>query len=181
MSKAQVLDPLSSTNNTALGIMLLFAHRYAEGLHYCERAAELNPTEPFIQGNLGDAYLLNGMYDEAIRHYRKAEELDPTRHADTLAVVGTALARAGRTHELEKLMPEILQSVKEKKVDAYNMALLYTARGDYDNAITWLMQTESVARTQPGLLRYDPQLDPIRSDARFQEFLKKSELTMAEH
>jgi eukaryotic-like serine/threonine-protein kinase len=173
MNKAQMLDPLSGTHNTALGSLLIFAHRYAEGLRYCERAIELNPNQLFIQGNLANAYLLNNKYEEAITTFRRMEETNPSQHGDVLAQIATVLVDAGRTEEADKLMPEITALANAKKVDPYNMALLFVARGDNEKAMYWLRQPASMGLSSPGLLRYDPQLDPIRSDARFQAFLQK--------
>jgi serine/threonine protein kinase/tetratricopeptide (TPR) repeat protein len=181
MAKAQALDPLSSTNNTALGIMLHFAHRYDEGVHYCERAAELNQNEPFIQGNLASAYLLVGKYEEAIAHLRRVEEIDPAQHGDVITQIATVLVRAGRREEADKLLPEVFELAKQSKVDPYNVALLYIARGEYDEALNWLVRSESMAINSPGLLQYDPQLDPIRSDARFQAFLEKFNRNMSQN
>src|SRR5206468_4470511 len=65
MKRAQELDPLSATNNTALGISFVFARQYREGLDYCHRAAELAPTFASAQSNLGFVYVLNGMYEQA--------------------------------------------------------------------------------------------------------------------
>lgn len=179
MKKAQALDPLSSTNNTALGIMLLFARRYPEGLHYCELAAELNQNEPYIQGNLAYAYLLNRQYEKALMHSRKVEEIDPSMHGETVAQIATILVHAGRTQEADQLMPELLALAEAKKVDPYNMTLLYAARGDSEKALHWFGQSESKAVNSPGLLRYDPQLDPIRSESRFQTLVRQHELAMS--
>ncbi|PZR77351.1 MAG: hypothetical protein DLM52_04725 [Chthoniobacterales bacterium] len=76
MKRAQELDPLSATNNSALGSMLIFERHFPEALRYCARAAELDPNSPAIQGNLGEAYFLNGMYDQALNSIRCAVILD---------------------------------------------------------------------------------------------------------
>ncbi len=179
MSKAQALDPLSGTHTTALGSLMMFAHRYAEGLSYCERAAELNPNQLFIQGNLAIAYLLNHKYDEAIATLRKIEEIDPRQHGDVLVQTATVLVDAGRIEDADKFMPEVTTLAENKKVDPYNLALLYVARRDFEKALNFLARPGSMGFSSPGLLQYDPQLDPIRSDARFQAFLEKYKLDMS--
>ena len=179
MSKAQALDPLSGTHTTALGSLLMFAHRYAEGLSYCERAAELNPNQLFIQGNLAIAYLLNQKYDEAIAALRKLEDIDPRQHGDVITQIATVLMDAGRIEEADKLMAEVTALAENKKIDPYNLALLYVARGDFKEALNFLAQPGSMGFSSPGLLQYDPQLDPIRSDARFQALLEKYKLDMS--
>jgi TolB-like protein/Tfp pilus assembly protein PilF len=178
MSKAQALDPLSGTNNTALGITLVFARHPVEALHYCKRAVVLSPNQPLIQGNLAAAYLLNRNYDEAITAFRKVEEIDPKQHGAVLIQIATVLVDAGRAEEAEKLMPEIRELERQKKCDPYNLALLYIALGEKEKALNWLAEPQSSGFFSPGTLLFDPQLDPLRSDARFQEFLKKANSEM---
>ncbi len=55
MKRAHELDPLSPTNNTALGMILVFARQYRGALEYCYKAAELAPNEAPIQENLATA------------------------------------------------------------------------------------------------------------------------------
>jgi tetratricopeptide (TPR) repeat protein len=40
------------------------------------KAKDIDPKNPFIYDNLGDAYRLKGMFDEAAQHYHEALKLD---------------------------------------------------------------------------------------------------------
>jgi TolB-like protein/Flp pilus assembly protein TadD/tRNA A-37 threonylcarbamoyl transferase component Bud32 len=178
MRRAQELDPLSHTNNTALGVTLVFAREYSEALVYCSKAAELAPNEAAIQENLAYAYVSNGMYQEAIEHYRKEAELVPENKGDVLAMIATVLVSAGRKSEADSTMPEILKLTAEGKADPYNIAVLYGARGEKDAAFEWF---DKLLQGGPGgritgdarMIRYDPMLDPLRSDSRFAMLLKR--------
>src|SRR6266576_4182552 len=108
MKRAQELDPLSPTNNTALGIILIYARQFRGSLEYCYKAAELTPNEALIQENLAFAYALNGMYQQAIEHYQKQGELNPESRGDVLASIATVLVTAGRNAEAEGIMRELL-------------------------------------------------------------------------
>jgi TolB-like protein/Tfp pilus assembly protein PilF len=81
MKLAQELDPLSPTNNTALGIILVFARQFPEALEYCYKAAELDPNSGPIQGNLAFAYTLNGMYQQALNIIKGTVNSIPRREA----------------------------------------------------------------------------------------------------
>src|SRR5438552_16969036 len=70
LRRAQELDPLSHTNNTALGMVLVFAPQYRDALSYCYKAGELAPHEAGVQENVAFAYALSGMYQPAIEHYQ---------------------------------------------------------------------------------------------------------------
>ena len=178
MRRAQGLDPLSPTNNTALGVTLVFARQYRDALAYCYKAAELAPSEAAIQENLGFAYSLNGMFQQAIEHYRKEAELNPENKGDILAMIGTVLVSAGRKSEADSMMAEILQLAAEGKADPYNIAVLYGARGEKDAAFEWF---DKLLQGGPGgritgdarMIRYDPMLDPLRADSRFAALLQR--------
>jgi TolB-like protein/DNA-binding winged helix-turn-helix (wHTH) protein/Flp pilus assembly protein TadD len=178
MRRAQELDPLSHTNNTALGVTLLFARQYREALAYCYKAAELAPKEALAQLNLGEAYALNGMYQQAIGQYEKAGELDPEIRGDALASIATVLVSAGRKSEADSMMTELLKLAGESKADPYNIAVLYGARGEKDAAFEWfnkVLQRGTGFRVtgNAGMIRYDPMLDPLRADGRFAALLRQ--------
>jgi TolB-like protein/DNA-binding winged helix-turn-helix (wHTH) protein/tetratricopeptide (TPR) repeat protein len=179
MKRAQELDPLSPTNNTAMGIILVFDRQFRSSLEYCYKAAELAPNEALIQENLAIAYALNGMYQQAIEHYQRVGELDPENKGDALAWAATVLTSAGRKPEADRMMPEILQLATADKADPYNIAALYGVRGEKDSAFQWF---EKALRRDPGarvdghdsrMIRYDPMLDPLRSDSRFAALLRQ--------
>lgn len=81
-----------------------------------------------------------------------------------MAHLAMVFARSDRRQEADKLTPEILALAIQIKVDPYNVVLLYVARNEFDHTMNWLLRTrESRAISSLGMLRYDPQLDPIRS------------------
>jgi len=174
MKRAQELDPLSPTNDTALGELLIFARQFQGSLEYCYKAAELAPNEALIQENLAIAYASNGMYQQAIEHYQRVGELNPEKKGDALASVATVLVSAGRKPEADSMMSEVLKLAAAGKVEPYNVALLYTARGDKEQGFKWFAKALGGHKVdQPGTIRYDPLLDPLRSDARFAESLRQ--------
>jgi TolB-like protein/DNA-binding winged helix-turn-helix (wHTH) protein/Flp pilus assembly protein TadD len=179
MKRAQELDPISPTNNTAMGIILVFDRQFRSSLEYCYKAAELAPNEALIQENLATAYALNGMYPQAIEHYQRVGHLDPENKGDALAWVATVLTSAGRKPEADRMMPEILQLATAGKADPYNIAALYGVRGERDSGFEWF---EKALRGDRGarvdghdsrMIRYDPMLDPLRSDSRFAALLRQ--------
>ena len=171
MKRAQELDPLSATNSTALGILLTYARQFSDGLAYCSRAAELEPNNYVVRCNLASTYGLNGMFQQAIDQYRMAGELSLKSKGDVLASIATVLTSAGRTSEADSMMPEILELAKTGKTDPYNIALLYAARGDKEEGFKWLAKALGNHVPTSATVRYDPLLDPLRSDSRFAALL----------
>jgi hypothetical protein len=73
------------------------------------------------------------------------------------------------------MMPEILELATAGKADPYNVALLYATRGDREQGFNWFAKALGGHRVdQPGTIRYDPLLDPLRSDTRFAELLRQN-------
>ena len=173
MKRAQELDPLSPTNNTALGMILVYARQFPSSLDYCYKAAELAPNEAPIQENLAIAYALNGMYQQAIEHYQRVGALNPDKKGDALAWVATVLVSAGRKPEADSMMPEILDLATAGKADPYNIAVLYAARGEKKSAFEWFAKALETSQMIDPLIRYDPQLDALRSDSRFAALLRQ--------
>ena len=173
MKRAQELDPLSPTNNTALGMILVYARQFQTSLDYCYRAAELAPNEALVQEDLAIAYALNGMYQQAIEHYQRVGELNPDKKGDALASVATVLVSAGREPQADSMMPEILNLATAGKADPYNIAVLYAARGEKKSAFEWFAKALDTGQMIGPLIRYDPQLDALRSDNRFAALLRQ--------
>jgi hypothetical protein len=77
------------------------------------------------------------------------------------------------------MMPEILRLATIDKVNPYYVAALYGARGDKNAAFDWFekgLRQASEVRTkelQSGMIRYEPLLDPLRSDSRFAALLRQ--------
>jgi TolB-like protein/tetratricopeptide (TPR) repeat protein len=173
MKRAQELDPLSATNSTALGILLTFARQFNGALAYCSRAAELEPNEALVQENLAIAYASNRMYQQAIEHYQRVGELNPDKKGDALACVATVLVSAGRKTEADSMMSEILDLATAGKADPYNIAVLYATRGEKKSAFEWFAKALETGQMIGPLIRYDPQLDALRSDSRFAGLLRQ--------
>jgi TolB-like protein/DNA-binding winged helix-turn-helix (wHTH) protein/Flp pilus assembly protein TadD len=179
MKRAQELDPLSPTNNTALGIVLALARQYQEALAYCYKAAELAPNEAPMHENLAFAYTLNGMYEQAIKHYQRVGELNPEKKGDALAWIATVLVLAGRKSEADSMMADIVDLALAGRADPYNIAVLYGRRGEKDAAFEWFGKALVMGRELPTngndtrMIRFDPMLDPLRSDSRFAALLRQ--------
>lgn len=63
----------------------------------------------------------------------------------------------------------------------YNIACGFAQLNDKDNALTWLERALSLGFDRTDLLRNDSDLDPVRSDARFQQLLRKFSAVRVEY
>jgi tetratricopeptide (TPR) repeat protein len=118
--------------------------------------------------SLAVIYAQKGMYEEAIQQFQK---LGDQPHA--LGHMGNAYARMGREAEARKMISELQKQVQNTGVGRYEIALVYAGLGEKDEAFAWL--EKAVAARDKGLtyLKIDPCLDPLRSDSRFQDLVRR--------
>ena len=116
-----------------------------------------------------------GMYEEAIAEFQKSIELsdDPVRRA----VLGHAYAVAGRRGEAQKVINELKDLSKRRYFPPYYIALIYVGLGDKNQALEWLEKAFAERSANLTVLKAEPMFDPIRSDPRFQDLLRRVGLT----
>lgn len=170
--RAQELDPVSPITNGALAYFLLLARQYDDSVRYCLRALELDPNVPVVHMTLGVDYEEQGKYDEAIAEYKQTEAED---HLAALQAIAHAYAMSGRRAEAQAMLPALERAPRDSYTVPYNFALVYAALGDHAKAIDWLEQTK-LNGVIVAMLRYDPQLDPLRSDPLYNEYLRRHKL-----
>jgi DNA-binding winged helix-turn-helix (wHTH) protein/Flp pilus assembly protein TadD len=167
MQQAQDLDPASPINNTARGLMLYMSRDYDGAIRANKKALELQPDLIAARANLAMAYATKGMFQEA------AVEFGELKNGDTLLAAKAeiyALGLAGRTADARQRLSELRRSTAEKKISPYDYVVLYSALGDKDKAFEWL---EKVDIKGFGRLKFDPDLDLLRGDVRFAQFLSR--------
>ena len=82
-----------------------------------------------------------------------------------------AYAVSGRRNEAVQLLNELKKHPSPGYSNAPEIAVIYTALGDRDQAMTWLEQGYE-ERFNPGVL-LRPGFDPLRSDPRFQALARR--------
>jgi DNA-binding winged helix-turn-helix (wHTH) protein/TolB-like protein/Tfp pilus assembly protein PilF len=171
MRRARELDPLSPTTNGALSFMLMIARDNVEALKYARRAHELEPDAVENITTLGEIYVANGMFDEALQMFRLLEAHDAPLARQMVTFAHLA---AGRREEGRAMLAELLRSPDAARVPYYNLVVLYGMLGEADTALGW-MERVNPSTYNLALLKTDPQLDPLRTDPRFDETLRRLE------
>jgi tetratricopeptide (TPR) repeat protein len=108
--------------------------------------------------------------EAAIAELQKAIQLSegtPTYMAN----LARADALSGRRNEALQLLGELKNRSSPGYSNAPEIAVIYTALGDRDQAMTWLEQGYE-ERFNPGVL-LRPGFDPLRSDPRFQALARR--------
>jgi TolB-like protein/DNA-binding winged helix-turn-helix (wHTH) protein len=169
MKKAEYLDPLSLIISAELAEEFLIAHRYDEAIRQSRKTMALDPFFPVAHFELGQAFVQKRMYNEAIAELQKAIELSAgsTTFRSNLAY---AYAEAGKRNEASKILND-LKSTAQAVSNAPEIALVYVGLEEKDQAMAWLEKAYA-ERFNPSVLRR-PAFDPLRSDPRFQNLLRR--------
>lgn len=169
---ARQLDPVSPTTNAALCYMLTLSRQPDEAIRHCQRAQELDPEVINGRLNLGEAYLEKGLYNEARAEFQKL----PKEHELTaMQAIAYTEARAGNRSAARDILSQLQSSVQADRIPRYNLALIFTVLGDRDRAFAEL-DTLRLTRFTIAMLKFDPQLDPLRSDPRFASYVRSRNL-----
>ena len=163
------LDPLSARSFRNAGFTYYFCRQYDQALSMIRRAHALNinlPDETFL---LGDIYAEKGMYPKSISEFQKSGD-----SPHVIGHLGNAYARSGQIDAANKTIAQLEKHIrKEGGVGMYEIALVYAGLGKKNEAFKWL--EESYKTRNEGLtnLKIDPCLDPLRSDPRFNDLMRR--------
>lgn len=175
MKQALELDPLSLIINTSMGRVLFGARQYDQAVEQLKKTLDMDPNFAEAHFQIGMAYEQKRMYEEAIREFERSVELFDDRAM--MAWVARAYAVSGRRADAERVLMELMEISKQKYVSPYPLATVYAALGDKDRAFEWLEKVYQERSYYVVWLNIDPIFDSLRSDARFQDLLRRIGLT----
>jgi TolB-like protein/Tfp pilus assembly protein PilF len=173
--RAVELDPLSVPNICDEGRIFYRERQYQQAVARYQRALELDPGYLPALSRMADAYEGLGNYEEALNYAEKLKQVlgDPRPSWLPFAEI---YARMGKRREAVELLRQI-----EKEGEASNsfaLAVVYTALGDRDHAISAL-ESGVQARSLLPIVFVDPRLDPLRADSRFQKLTRRVGLPLS--
>jgi len=169
---AQALDPISAFTSTSAGWAFFFARKYDQAIEQCKKALDLEPNAVDAHACLGDSYLARGDFGRAIPELKRAATLSGN-DALRLTRLGRAYALAGRPVEARKMLGELLEEPKRKYVPPYFPACIHVALDEKGEALSLLEQGYRQRDSYLTWLKVEPAFDPLRSDPRFRDLLKR--------
>jgi tetratricopeptide (TPR) repeat protein len=169
---AQELDPLSLIINTDVAEMWYYARRYDEAIEQARRTVEMDTGFALARRLLGVAYRAKRQFAPAIQELETAARVGGLR-ADVLASLGHAYAEAGRTQEARKVLAELEQASGDRPDMAHWIATILAGLGEKDQAFAWLERSYQEHNGALILFRVAPELDPLHSDSRFQDLVRR--------
>ncbi len=170
--RAQQLDPLSPIISAIVAYHYIVARQYHEAIRRLRDTVALFPDFAIAYLFLGNAYVGNGMYQQAIVAYQKARSLSGASPAE-VAALGQAYAKGGiRGYYLWELR-RLREESKHRYVRPVAFAYLFAGLGEKDQAFSYLEKAYEDRDYYLTLLQIKPRFDPLRSDPRFQDLLRR--------
>ena len=177
MRLAQEADPLSVIAHAALGWSFYLAGRYEAAVEQCRSALALNPDFALARLWGGAALAAMGRNREAREWIGRAVALTDGSVLTRLALAH-ALAGSGSPAAVDSARA-ILREVESRAaggayVPSYEIAKVHLALGERGRALDWLERADGERSHSRAFLRVDPQLAPLRGDARFERVVERA-------
>jgi tetratricopeptide (TPR) repeat protein len=169
-------DPLSLDNNVTLGLEFFLAQQYDQAIEQQGKVLELDPNFIDTYYFRGVSYLKKSMYKEGMGEFEKGVTISPV---DTVALTGLGYGYAvtGKRAEAQKVLDKLNELSKQKYVSAVFMAKIYSGLRDKDRAFQWLEKAyEDRSIVSVGFIKTNPMFDPLRSDPRYADLLRRTNL-----
>ena len=174
MKKAQELDPLSLMIDSLVGWVFLQARRYDDAIEQLRQTLAVDPSFAYAHCVLGRTYVEKRMYREAIAEFHAGPETEQSLWC--VATLGHAYAVSGRQAEAQKILDELLARSKRGYFPSWTIATIYIGLGDKDRAFEWLGKAIEERGENTVWLKVAPVYDPLRSDPRFADLLRRLNL-----
>jgi TolB-like protein/Flp pilus assembly protein TadD len=170
--RAVALDPMGDVLSSCLCWHSFAARDYDQSIRQAEKFISSNADDPFELTIIGWDYQQKRMPERAIAKFKRAVEItkdDPFY----LAVLGHGYALAGNRPEAEKILQTLSDRAKKSYVSPFDLALIHTALGEKDKAFALLDKAVAERSTFVVYSKWEPRLNPLRSDPRFTQMLKQ--------
>jgi len=173
--RANQLNPAQLGLRVSTAYMLLHARRYDEAIEQCQMVLDLNPNFRGAYSTLSEVYALKGLYEDAVAAYQKFLTLGGASEEE-VAGLADAYQTSGKEGYWRWMLDYWTERAKQEYVPPTSFALIYAYLGDKDQAMRWLEESYKEHEFIMTNLNVTPEWDPLRSDPRFQDLLRRMNL-----
>ena len=170
--RARQLDPLSLIIATDHGAILYYSRQYDRAIEQLRLVLRKDPTFGRAAGIITSAYVEKGMFAQALSDAETLRRLygeGPAYWMTLTYIYGRAGQLERARHQLEKL--EKLS--RHGQVDPVSMTWAHLGMGNKEEALADLEKAYSEHFSMLTTLKVEPGYDPLRSDPRFQDLLRR--------
>jgi eukaryotic-like serine/threonine-protein kinase len=165
------LDPLSLIINKDLGSHLYWNRRYDDAIEQFKKTIEMEPNFFLTHGELGWAYSGKGLYEKALSSFKEAIRISGGARSVDVAGMGYIYGRIGEHDKAREVLTDLLNQAKQRYISPEDIALVYAALNDFDNAFFFLNEAVNKRGFWTCFLMVDHRFDILRNDRRFQQIV----------
>ncbi len=166
------LDPASPAGSHVLSVQLYLSRQFDLAIQQCHKTLEMDPHYAVAYAVLGQTYASQGCNREAVNDLHRCLEVS-RGGAPALGLLGYVHARLGERDQALRMLDELEALSKRAFVTGFFRALVYAGLGDKDQAFLWLEKAREERFNRLAYLKVEALWDPLRSDARFAELLRR--------
>jgi len=174
IERARDLDPFSIIINADLGKLLFFARRYDAAEAQLKTTARMDPDFAQAHFFLALTYVAKHQFDSAIAEFNVPKRAPTGTSYNSPGLSAYAYAMAGRKREAEEMLEKIKRSFSPGEASA--LMLAYIGLGDKDRALSGLESDYENHFVTMVTLKSNPVYDPLRSDPRFVDLMRRVHL-----
>jgi TolB-like protein len=167
--RALEIEPLSLPINWDFGRFLYMSRRYDESMAQHKKTIELDPGFARAHRTLAEVYRVKGDYANALEE--RARFFDLIGQHQNAALIRATFAKEGWLGFLRLVTAE--NSPLKDSNNNWVVAKAYLDLGQKDKAFAELNKAYEIRLSSLCWLKVEPQLDPLRSDPRYQQLLQK--------
>ena len=172
IKRAEELDPLSLVFINNIAEIYLDRGELNSAAQDCQRMIDLDPNFWAAHQTLSIVLVKQGRYAEALAEAERSTQL-ANRSNPSLALLGHVYAKLGRRSEAEAVIKELEKRYADRLADGRDLAVVYAGLDDKDKAFAWLQKAFADHSVFLGFLKLEPMLEPLRSDARWNELERR--------
>jgi serine/threonine-protein kinase len=169
---ARDIDPKSLIINANLGFIEYLAGENNRAEEAAKTTIQMDPSFVPAHIYLGQIYVEQKRYKEAIDEFHTAMALSPG-DPEPQVYLAFAYAISGKKSEAQEILKELQTTQRKSGVSAYDFAVVYAGFRDTDKTLEWLEKAYIERSGRMANLGVHPQFAFLRKELRFQNLVDK--------
>lgn len=169
---ARQLDPLSLIIASDRAAILYYSRHYDDAVKQCRSVLELDPNNDHARRLMIPFFFQLGRYDEAMEWINRSptHDQDPWMWAWKAAVD----SRSGHAEQAEQELAKLGQTPRSRTDRTATLLIAYSGAGLKERVIELLRRAYSEHSNALVEIKVNPMYDPVRSDPRFKDLLRRA-------
>jgi len=169
--RARELDPLYVMHQSLSSQIAFAARDYPAAVQFARQAIVVDPDFWIGQLHLAQVLVELGEMNLALAALNNSGKLGV--NSKVIALRGYVFGRLGRSEEAQNVLQTLLAIARERYVPPYAMAMVHAGLGQFELALQWLERCYDARDVHLIFLTMDPKWDPLRSEPRFSNLLRR--------